>query len=192
MIRFATAAYSKLLLILILVVSGVLIGPAESQAQIVFTRSDMDAFIGQRLEANLLETEEPEVTAELQAVLDATGEAATYDFSEVAFEDTLTGALTYFAMPADVPGADDPFFSSADFVVEFSFGRADSDTTMWSFAELREDGLYSLGGIFPLNADVDGTLDTLEIKNEPPVSRSRSRSRTGTRGRRRLWVWTRT
>lgn len=162
--------YSTPLVLLLAVWTGALLLPTEGAAQIVFTESDLDAFIGQRMEATLYETEEAELTAEMQAIVDATGEDATYDFSTIHFADTLTGALTYYTMPADVPGADDPFFSTADFVVEMSFGAADADTTVWSFSQMQDDGLYAMGGVFPLGMDMngDGAPDTLTMRNDPP------------------------
>lgn len=159
-----------------LILSGlvVVLWSISASAQITFERADFEALIGQQFEAQIFDSEND---TGLQELVDMSGEDQTWDFTSVSFGQAAEGTISYQSMQPtapDVPGAEDEYFSQADFVIAIDFGdpkTEERDTTVWSFAGLEDDGVYSYGSVFLVDQDLneDGkTPDTLDVAFEPP------------------------
>lgn len=150
----------------------VAVSAGGAYAQITVGAGDIDAILGSELEGRISILEEPAQTPEIQALVAADGEADTYDFSGITFEETISGRMTYTAPGPGIPHYDDPHFAQADLVVEMQFQESGVDTSvvMWSFSKIEEDGVYSLGMIMPMDdIDEDGEPDTLAMEFDPPL-----------------------
>ncbi|MFW5972903.1 MAG: T9SS type A sorting domain-containing protein [Bacteroidota bacterium] len=143
---------------------------APTYAQITVGESDFTSVIGQLFEANILLLEEPAPSPELDAIVAAEGENDTYDFSEIPFDESISGQMGFHSFRTDIPGGDVDHFSTADVVTELTFDdeEADSSFVLWSFSEVRDDGLYSLGFVMIGDLDGDGEEDEFVMEVDPP------------------------
>ncbi len=147
----------------------------QARAQITVEAGEMEELIGTVLEARMSIQEEPEVTPELEALVAADGEGDTYDFSDIAFEGSITGTLTFMTPAPDVVGYAYEYFRQADMVTEMQFDGTEIDTTivMWQYATIEDDGIYSLGVIVVMDdINEDGQPDTLALDFDPPLFQS--------------------
>ncbi len=82
----------------------------------------------------------------VEAILNNAFTDATFDFSGLDFSRVYREVNESLPMPADVPGADLEFFSSADYVTIFNYGTgAPYDSISYVFNRIDDDALVQLG-----------------------------------------------
>ncbi len=127
-------------------------------AQITIDAAFYESQLGETVTVTSFATED--VTG-VQAIVDANLSNGTYDFSTLAFGEGLM-ATTQFLMPTSgIPGADNPAFSSADFVA-FSDGAVNASLPgrVYSFFDIEPNGLFFLGVHGIADFDQDGLEET--------------------------------
>lgn len=144
---------------------------APTAGQIVLDRSYFEDLVGETFDATQYVAENP---TELQSVVDATGEDATYDLSGASYTATLQGTTRYFELPADFPGADDEEFADATYGVRVDWEVQDdnpesTDSTAWGYYRLNDERLGFHGLIYLYDADDDEELDTLKLTYDPAL-----------------------
>ena len=133
-------------------------------AQLVLTESLLTDRFGTIEDVISYETENP---AGLQAIVNASGENQTWDFSSVIFTDTTELLQSYLTLPADLPGSDIPELSAADFV-EYGMAVEEMDTVQILLYQSLDNGnLRSHGLVF--SGTVEGQTDTLVTLYSPPA-----------------------
>lgn len=137
----------------------------QSAGQITIRVEDFTSQIGQSSNiANYTSTD----VAELQTIVNATGENQTYDFTGVALDDTLLGNVTYHGDPEGLPAAEDYPTSNHIMAVQLGSELVAQDSTVWIYNRIESDAAYTLGGAF-IYVDPDtGDEDTLSFVYDPP------------------------
>ncbi len=142
--------------------------PGTAHAQIAITASDLFSQVGK---TSSLSSFTIESGSELQAIVEASGENQTYDFTEIPVDDTLSGTVSVFGSPEGLPGGDDPAFAGANHVIAMQLSDfvGGQDSTFWIFSDVRaNEGVFSLGGTFVMVNPQTGEEDTLTFRQDPP------------------------
>jgi hypothetical protein len=83
-----------------------------------------------------------------QAIVDASLENGTFDFSALAFQRQYQEVTISRRLPAGTPGEDLPEFANADYVNLISYGDfASPDSTSYVYHRITDDGLLYLGWV---------------------------------------------
>jgi|GEM_PF-6769436 len=139
----------RLISAIILFLSLLFFGKSAS-AQISFDRSDFEARIGQTFTFSDFSATD---LSGIQALVDLTGSDKTWDFTTIPFAIDSTASNRYVALPATLPGSDDPLVASATFAIEITSG-SDTEASFWAYFGLTDTALLGYGGA----AMVNGTL----------------------------------
>lgn len=150
--------------ILILLFTSVFVSQ-RAAAQITIRAEDFAGHIGQ---SSTVATYSSEDSVQLQAIVDATGESQTYDFTNVSISDTLQGAVSYHGEPDDLPAGEDYPSSNYAMALQLGVESATQDSTVWIFNRIDDDALYTLGGAFVFENPNTGEDDTLSFAYDPP------------------------
>lgn len=130
-------------------------------AQITFP----ETFITDRIGRSYSETIYTlEVTASMDAVVDATGANQVWDFNGAVTTDSFSVTATYVALPADLPGSDDPAFENANIAVT---GEAEGIVSA-VYYQLENGNYSSLGSVSLVDIDADGVDDEVIGVYSPP------------------------
>lgn len=120
---------------LLLIAFGITL-PAS--AQITITSDLVDDLIGRSFTQQLFISTEADAAG---ALADQEGAGQTWDLTGLTFMPEGTSTLSYVALPADVPGAEDPAFTGAN-LVTINENATARDVT---FYRLAEDEIVDLG-----------------------------------------------
>ncbi len=150
----------------------------DAQAQISFTRADIESQIGQSVTFTSYQAVAGQ-EATIQTLIDLMGENRTWDFTTLTFNSDPDSSVAqeYLPLPDDtVPASDDPRVADATFVIKsvngadeyyIFFGVTDTEFNgygLWAIADgMTVDGLYDqplLENPFPLTFGVTWSGET--------------------------------
>lgn len=147
---------NKLLLLCLFVVFS-----HSAFAQITFPETYITDRIGRSFTETIYTLE---VTASMDAVVEATGANQTWDFSGAVTTDSLSVTASYVALPADLPGSDDPAFENANIAIT---GEEEGVETA-VYYQLENGNYWHLGSASLVDIDADGVDDEVIGVYSPP------------------------
>lgn len=151
---------NKLLLCLFVVFSHSVFAHLAS-AQITVS----ETFITDRIGRSFSETIYAlEVTASMNAIVGATGANQIWDFNGAVATDSISVTAAYVALPADLPGSNDPAFEHANIAIT----GEDEGIETAVYYQLEDDNYWHLGSTSLVDVDNDGIEDEITGVYSPP------------------------
>lgn len=132
-------------------------------AQIVITETDIRSFLGEETTYTFYEAQNPQ---QLQAIVAATGNNLTFDFTLADFNSGEEFTTELVTCSAELPGCSDAHFQGANFIGAEIY----ADSVLVSFAQLDATGFFILGGAG--RGELDPTnpgLEDFTLKFTPPL-----------------------
>ena len=144
---------NKLLLSLLVVFSYSAVSQSAS-AQITFSETFITDRIGRSFNETIYALE---VTASMNAVVEATGANQVWDFNGAVVTDSIIITASYVALPADLPGSDDPAFENANIAIT----GEDEGVETAVYYQLENGNYWHLGSTSLADVDNDGVEDEI-------------------------------
>ena len=146
----------------------------DAGAQITISVADIEPWYDRTLSVIDSNADTLSDYAAVQALINAEGANATYDFRGIPFTENFRGTLKYMEMRPDGPGGDIPYLEPSTMVMEISTETVEDVlwTTVWGFSEVRNDSIFQRGGIVYYDLlieleDYESAADTMLF--EPPT-----------------------
>ncbi|MEM8484405.1 MAG: T9SS type A sorting domain-containing protein [Bacteroidota bacterium] len=130
-------------------------------AQITFPETFITDRIGRSINETIYALE---VTAAMDAVVNATGANQTWDFNGAVATDSFSVTATYVALPADLPGSDNPAFENANIAIT----GEDEGVETALYYQLENGNYWHLGSTSLVDTDGDGIAEEVTGVYSPP------------------------
>lgn len=143
---------------------------SSANAQTSFSKSDIESLIGTTQTSHSYGGVGGQ-DAKIQALIDQVGPNQTWDFSVLEVADEGEGSADYIALPADLPGVNDPRVAAADYAVRiFAPGKRIADQSVGYFQLSDTEHLFHGTSALVQGAPVDLLYDQGLVEHPLPLN----------------------